>query len=61
MILTFRSRGFCLWADVSFADLKTQFICEILGQVAHLPVLEGHIQVQTIKRVFYAKHDPTLT
>lgn len=53
MILAFRGRGFRLWADVSFADLKAQFICEILGQVAHLPVLEGCIQVQTMKRLFF--------
>lgn len=44
MILSFCGGGFSLWTDVSFADLKTQFIGEILGKVAHLPVLLGSPQ-----------------
>lgn len=41
MILSFCGGGLSLGTDVSFADLETQFIGEILGQVAHLPVLLG--------------------
>lgn len=50
--LPFRGRGLCLRADVSFADLEAQFIRQVLGQVTHLPVLEGKSQKEKLLYTF---------
>ncbi len=48
MTLPLRGRGLCLWAYISFTALQAQFIGKILGQIAHLPVLEDESQKQDV-------------
>lgn len=58
MILSLCGGGLGLRADVSFADLETQFISEILGQVAHLPVLRGYTRHTQVKTTQSANQSP---
>lgn len=59
MILSFCGGGLSLRTDVSFADLETQFIGEILGQVAHLPVLLEYTQQTHVgQKHIVGKSDP---
>lgn len=47
MSLPFIGCGLRLRTDVSFTALQTQFIGQILGQVAHLSVLRSHMKRST--------------